>query len=186
MLARSVVVSCLAVGALVAADSHVNPARLATKRFIRYLESRVPAKHLVERHSAREAFHNPITAQLVCFTGKPAQPAQEAIESILTDLSGRQPLGTNIRELGHILQGKPIQPANRPEADGFVLAMVTDRWVSFADDAAGNSTWLRSKLAQKRRLAVAIVVSKDVPLALVWQRYRWGRWKVVAFTPFCD
>lgn len=165
--------------------------RRAGRVFVDLLRRNAPPKTLLFSF-APEAFDNPVTRLIVGFTvgsasdspGKIRSYVAEALKEI-SKAAAVKDANCPDRALGRQALGEQLQPNNKPSADGFALLMVSGHNLRVLEDEADPDepqlSWLKARTADGHRMALMIVACNHVPIYLVWERQRSGKWLIIGF-----
>jgi len=141
---------------------------------------------------SREAFDNPVTRQIVAFTGgefdaPPRQIRVHVADALRTVIAANSEPGAACPDRalmrGSLQEG--IEPDNDLNADGFALLRLNSKVLLAMQSAPEISgpqiDWLKTKVKKGSRLVVMGLACNHVPISIVWERDRPGQWLIIAF-----
>lgn len=173
------------------AGDEIAELRNAGQQFIELLRRNAGTETLLLSFG-HEAFDNPLTRRIVNFTGgssfdSPAKIRSYVAEALKEISKAAAVKGAHCpdRQLGRQFLTEKVQLDNNFDADGFALLVLNEQRLRVlgaeADPDESTLPWLKARIAAGHHLALMGATCNHVPMYLLWEKQRSGKWLIIGF-----
>ena len=173
------------------AGDEIADLRNAGQQFIELLRRNARTETLLLSFGP-EAFDNPLARRIVDFTGGSSSDSPAKIRSYVAKALKEISKAATVkgahcpdRQLGRQFLAEKVQLDNNPDADGFALLVMNEQRLRVlgaeADPDESTLPWLKARIAAGHHLALMGVACNHVPIILLWEKQRSGKWLIIGF-----